>query len=187
MKRKRSGGRTPKLTPEVHASIMQSVAAGVPQEDAAIRAGISEKTFYLWMAAGRKAKSGPFLQFLQAIKKAHAERMAASVARIGKAAQGGTVIERTTKAVTRTNRDGTSTTTTTTVERVAPPQWTADAWYLERRYPEKFAANTMETKELRKVVAQLVKAHRRDKKPINDPGGKKVSPGIGGHARKDAI
>jgi transposase len=87
MPRKRSGGRTSKLTPEVQASIVQSIMAGVPQEDAAQRAGISEKTFYLWMAAGKKAKSGPFLQFLQAIKKAHSERIAASVARIGKAAQ----------------------------------------------------------------------------------------------------
>jgi hypothetical protein len=187
MASKRSGGRTSKLTPELHASIVQSVAAGVPQEDAAAKAGITERTLYLWMAAGRKARSGPFFQLFQAIKKAHAERMAASVARIGKAAQGGAIIERTTKTVTRTHKDGTSTSTTTAVERLAPPQWTADAWFLERRHPEKFASNHQETKELRKVVTELVKADRRVKKPINDPGGKKPTPKVGGHARNDAI
>jgi transposase len=161
MPSKRSGGRTTKLTPEVQASIVQSVMAGVPQEDAAQRAGIGQETFYRWVRSGKKTRSGAFREFWEAIKKAHSERIAASVARIGKAAQGGAVIERTTKTVTRTHKDGTSTTTTTAVERVAPPQWTADAWYLERRHPEKFAANSLETKELRKVIADLTKALRR--------------------------
>jgi hypothetical protein len=105
------------------------------------------------------------------------------VARIGKAAQGGTVVKRTTKTVTTKS----GTTTTIVTEQLSEPQWTADAWFLERRHSEFFAANHQETKELRKVVAELVKADRRDKKPVDDPSGKKVPPKVGGHARKDAI
>ncbi len=183
MPRKRSGGRTSKLTPEVQASIVQSVMAGVPQEQAAARAGITERTLYRWIRAGTKARSGVFCQFCQAIKKAHAERMAASVARIGRAAQGGTVVKRITKTVT--TKLGT---TTTVTEQLSEPQWTADAWFLERRHGEFFAANNLETKELRRIVTEMAKAKAHEsQQPDSDPNGKTVAPKVGGQAKREAI
>jgi hypothetical protein len=183
----RKGGRPTKFTPEVRKVILDTIATGVPRCHAADRAGISQTTLKNWIGRGRRASKGEFFDFLASIKKGEADAITGSVARIRKAAAGGQLLERTTKTVTTRDRSGKTTTTTTTTERVTSPQWTADAWFLERRYPEEFAANTLETKELRKIVTQLVKADQSDKKPVDDPSGKKVSPKVGGDARPEAI
>lgn len=145
--------RTPdKLTPEVQKVVIDSIAAGVPQRQAADRAGIHEWTIWKWMKRGKEDKTGVYRQFFQAMKKAEADRLAASVARIGKAAQGGQVIDRVTTETTKVGKDGTSTTTKKTVEKVAQGQWTADAWFLERRHPDQFASNRSEIKNLEKLT-----------------------------------
>jgi hypothetical protein len=179
----RKGGRPTKFTPEVRKVILDTIATGVPRCHAADRAGIARNTLWGWLKQGQRAKKGEYLEFLNALKKGEADAVASSVARIRKAAQGGQVTEET--VTTTTKPDGTV--ITKTVRKVTMPQWTADAWFLERRYPEEFAANTMETKELRKIVTQLVKADRHDQKPVDDPSGKNVSPKVGGDARPEAI
>lgn len=99
-------GRPTKLTPQVQARIVQAIVGGNDITVAAAYAGISKTTFYAWLERGRKAKTGPFADFVDAIEKAQADAEARNVALIAKAAQDGT--------------------------------WTAAAWWLERKYPERW-------------------------------------------------
>jgi len=65
-------GRKSKLTPEVQNTICKGLEAGMSQESAAIYAGISESTYYLWLEKGEKATRGKFLEFLEAVNKSKA-------------------------------------------------------------------------------------------------------------------
>lgn len=137
-KSKPKRGRAPKLTPDVQKLIVDALAACTPRKYAANRAGVGESTLRAWIVRGKREKKGKYQAFLAAIKKAEAEAIIIRIARISKAAQGGQVVERTTKTVTVETKDGKRTTTTTTTEKHAAPQWVADAWMLERRCPEEF-------------------------------------------------
>jgi hypothetical protein len=66
-------GRPLKLTPAIQTRIVQSVRNGNYPETAARIAGIPSTTFYRWMRVGKRARSGTFWQFWQAIKKAVAD------------------------------------------------------------------------------------------------------------------
>ncbi|MBN9524101.1 hypothetical protein J0H58_37255 [bacterium] len=180
--RKPGPGRTPKLDPAASKAICDAVAAGVPRKYAALRAGVAERTVRDWLARGRREKSGPYSAFLAALKKAEADRVAASVGRIGRAAAGGQVVERTT--TTTTKADGTSTSKTT--EKLLAPQWTADAWFLERTHPEQFAANRRELQELRAQLAALLKAVADGKLRPADPA-RPPAPRVGGDADPAAV
>ena len=98
-------GRPTKLTPEVQAIIVEAIEKGNDKTVAARLAGIGESTFYAWMERGEQAKSGVFLEFREAVKKAEAEAEQHFVGVI-KAASADT--------------------------------WTAAAWWLERKYPERW-------------------------------------------------
>lgn len=190
MARKPKGrrNRTPdKLTPETQKVIVEAIAAGVPQRHAAERAGVTAWTIQHWMRRGKKDRSGVYSHFFSAMKKAEADRLAASVARIGLAAKGGQVIERTTTTTSKTTKDGTTITNTKTVERIAPGQWTADAWFLERRHPDEFAGNRREVKELRDQLAALLKAVTSGKVRIADPDVEEVTPKVGGDADPKSV
>ena len=80
----------------------------------------------------------PFLEFLEAVKRAGAVRTLESLARIEAGAQGGALVERVT--TTRTAKSGA--TTTTVRERWTPPDWHADGWFLERRHPADWSRHT---------------------------------------------
>ena len=99
-------GRPSKLTPEVTKRICQAVKLGATYKLAAQAAGVSEKTFCVWMARGREGGPGSakFVEFLQAIKDSEGEGAETCLAVIRKAALDGI--------------------------------WTAAAWLLERRYPD---------------------------------------------------
>jgi hypothetical protein len=154
---KKTGGRGPKLTPEIQKVIVDAATTGTPRRYAAERAGVDESTVRRWIAKGRKLKTGIYRTFCTLLKKAEADGITARVARITKAAQGGQVIEKTTRTTTTTTKDGKQTTTTTTTEKHAPPQWTADAWMLERRCPDEFALQRK--KDIQDAVkAELAKA-----------------------------
>jgi transposase len=97
-------GRPVKLTPEVQEDICAAIRAGNYIEPSAIRAGVSKSTLYSWLkkgkteadrvdravAVGRRAKVTaklkPYVDFLDAVKKAEAEAEARDVAIISKAA-----------------------------------------------------------------------------------------------------
>lgn len=64
-------GRRPKLTPQVQEQICRLVRMGVAFKDAAVNAGITERTFYLWKVRGEQATSGVYFQFLQELNGAY--------------------------------------------------------------------------------------------------------------------
>jgi transposase len=78
-------GRRSKLTAEVHDKIVTAVRAGNYAEVAAQYAGISERTYYNWIAKGEQDADGPYLQFMQAIRAAEGEAEAVAMITIRKA------------------------------------------------------------------------------------------------------
>jgi transposase len=102
-------GRRTKLTPELQSKIAGAIAAGNYHEVACALAGVSTSTFYAWLEKGRAGKS-PYVEFLEAVKKAEA---AAEVKRIQ------------------------------IITKAADTDWKAAAWYLERRYPERWGKRNL--------------------------------------------
>jgi transposase len=83
--------RPTKLTPEVQEKIVQALQAGNYQETAARYAGISEPTFYRWMADALDDNAPKELrEFREAVENARAAAEVRSVALIQQAAQNGT-------------------------------------------------------------------------------------------------
>lgn len=66
-------GRPSKLTPKIQEKIVMAIRAGSSPEGAAQYAGIDRSTFYRWMEQGRRARSGPFRKFRDAIEKGKAD------------------------------------------------------------------------------------------------------------------
>jgi transposase len=171
----RRGGRTPALTSDVQERICQALADGNTRRDAAIVAGVSERTLYYWLARGKKARRPPYLQFLQRVKKAKAEAVTGSVARIRQAAVGGQLL----KSTVTTRRDG----TTVAEEVYGKGEWTAAAWWLERRRFNDWALKDRgKLTELAAAVKQLeaeVHAFRAEqaRAAAAPPAGRAASPG----------
>ena len=129
------GGRPSAFTEETKTKILTAIGAGNSLSISAQYAAINYETLRLWLKRGEHAdekKDPEFFGFFVAIKKAQADAEALSVGRIRQAAKGGAILERTTVTTERTNKSGVTTTTTRSTERYAPPQWQADAWWLER-------------------------------------------------------
>lgn len=149
-------GSPPKLTPEIQKIICDAIAEGVPQSVAATQAGVTERTMINWMNRGKKAVqeattgliAQAYRSFFSAVKKARADCVAERVKRIGKAGQGGAVVER----ITTTDKSG----NVSVKEKVSRPEWTADAWYLERQLPDMFGNDRREMAELKKMVKELM-------------------------------
>jgi DNA-directed RNA polymerase beta' subunit len=128
---KKRGKKPLLLTPTVHKHIVEAAAKGVPRRFFADLAGCTQRNVRLWLARGKKEKKGVYSSLYSAVKRAEASAVLDRVARIEAAAIGGFVTERT----VITQNDG----ATRETEKMAKPEWTADAWMLERRYPEEFA------------------------------------------------
>ena len=79
-----------KLTPVLVDSLCTDIRDGIDQKHAALRAGIAERTFYEWMASGRKNETPEFAAFYAAVKKAQADAVAANVMLVQIAAREGT-------------------------------------------------------------------------------------------------
>lgn len=86
---KRRGGPVPKLTPERAKAIVDAVAAGVPRAFAAMRAGVTERCLYKWLAKGRQGgkRNAVYVQLVQAVQKAEADAVARNVALVQSAAK----------------------------------------------------------------------------------------------------
>jgi hypothetical protein len=125
-------GRPTKLTPQAQDMICRAVTLGVPVVSAALVAGISKGAVLQWLQRGEGRHARPatqvYVNFVDAIEKARAQDEARRVARLEQAARGGQVVyEKST-----TYPDG----RVTREVRLTEPQWTADAWFLERSRPE---------------------------------------------------
>jgi hypothetical protein len=66
------GGRPTKLTPEVQEKLVQALQAANTRVAACAHAGISYSVFAKWMRQGKKARSGKFVKFVQAVRDAEA-------------------------------------------------------------------------------------------------------------------
>lgn len=65
--------RPTKLTKVVRESVCQAIRAGLPLREAALVAGISERTLHAWRERGAREESGPYLQFVQQTREAEAQ------------------------------------------------------------------------------------------------------------------
>jgi len=130
----RQNGRVTKLTQEIQQAIVNAVGAGVSLVEAAQFAGIARATVLEWVNRGAgehpRPATEPYKGFHAAVQKAIATDTVRRVARIEQAGRGGAVVYR----KTTTHRDG----STSVEERIAPPDWQADAWHLERSKPDQW-------------------------------------------------
>jgi hypothetical protein len=111
----------PRLTPEVHAHIVQSLRLGNYVEHAASTAGIARSTIYEWLRKGEAAlaiqEAGEeldemqqrYLDFMMDVDRARSEAI---------------------------------TTNLQMIQDAAPKNWQAAAWYLERTAPAFFGRHT---------------------------------------------
>ena len=80
-------GRPSKFTPEITEKVLQNIRLGMRYKDAALAAGVSDRTFAEWRQKGEKAKSGKYSRFSQSLHLAEAEGERALIARIQSAAK----------------------------------------------------------------------------------------------------
>jgi hypothetical protein len=70
--------------------LIKLLQSGVPVIHACAAIGLSEPTYYDWIARGKEGKTGQYVDFLNDINKAKAQAVSRNVALIQKAASGGT-------------------------------------------------------------------------------------------------
>lgn len=129
--------RPTKLTPEVIERICNGIRHGLTYQDAARHAGIGKSTFYRWKAKAENAKSGLFRELREAIKKANVEAEGHLLGIIQKTAKGGLTVTETVEEYEV--KDGEKTIIKgKTTRKTTLPTWTAAAWILERRFPDKY-------------------------------------------------
>ncbi len=81
--------RPTKLSPDVQQRIVQAIALGATYEMAAQYGGVTYRSFRNWMQSGEPARSGPYLQFFQAVKAAEGVAAVRWLALIEQAANDG--------------------------------------------------------------------------------------------------
>jgi hypothetical protein len=78
-----------KLTPEIQQRIGDNVALGLTYSLAAEAAGITYKTFNLWMNKGKNSKSGEYFEFYKFIRKCNADAAKKCLEHLNEAAKAG--------------------------------------------------------------------------------------------------
>ena len=161
-------GRRTICTPEVIKAVCDNITLGLSNHDAAVLAGIAEATFYGWLKRGEletqrvaetsrrqiRQRERPFVEFLEAVKKAKSVRKQVLIGRIQKAAQGGTEYTET-KTV---HKGGKVVEETITTKRLHP-EWTAAAWLLERMHPDEFGRRQrVDVYDWRQEVVEMLQA-----------------------------
>jgi hypothetical protein len=121
-------GRDHKFNAEREKIILEGLAAGLDRKTAAERAGISDRTFRVWIQRGTKVwrkhkPEEPFITFVTKVQEIEGDCIARHVKVISQAADKG--------------------------------DWKAAAWWLERMHPDKFGAERRRIRELEKLVNLL--------------------------------
>jgi len=129
-------GRPTKLTPKVQERIVQGIRLGMPYEHAARYGGIDKTTFYRWLEKGEAQGRGAYRDFRNAVKDAEGQAEASWLATVEQASRG-KVVDKVVKRYDK--RTGQLIEEVSTQEWLQPPQWTAAAWKLERRYPDAYS------------------------------------------------
>jgi hypothetical protein len=84
-------GRKSTFTPETQALILKYFRQTGNLKNSAIRAGMSERSFYRWKERCENAKFGPLWRFWQEFKRARADRVALLASRHHQVALGGII------------------------------------------------------------------------------------------------
>lgn len=158
-------GQPSKLTPERQDRMEQLLRAGNRLMTACDEAGITHRTHRNWMIRGEteherltttpnarpRKTEAPYLQYFQTIKRATALPEITNIALIQRAARGGTQTD--TQTIETFYPDG-SVKTRKVITKLEQPQWTAAAWWLERRMPHEYGRRDTMKIEM-EVEAQL--------------------------------
>ena len=75
-----------KFTPKTKKIILEAIENGNTNETAARLAGITEQTFYNWLAKGRDEESGAYKTFLEQVEQAEAKALSFMVDKVRQAA-----------------------------------------------------------------------------------------------------
>lgn len=138
-----------KLTPERHTIIVEMLKAGARVPAACNDANVSDRVHYVWMDRGRREherlenddQAEPieaeerYLRYFRDVQKAQTRSEMANLARIQQAARGGEEVQR--QEIEKFDAKG-RLVERRVVSSKAAPQWTAAAWFLERRYPAEY-------------------------------------------------
>jgi hypothetical protein len=84
-------GRKSTFTPETQALILKYFRQAGNLKNSAIRAGMSERSFFRWMGRCQNAQSGPLWRFWQEFERARADRVALLASRHHQMAIGGVI------------------------------------------------------------------------------------------------
>ena len=128
-----------KLTPHLQDTLCGLIADGHTQAAACAACGLGHSAFHNWLSRGRTAKRGIYGEFVEATQKASAQWEQSHLDNIKAAATQPSI---STKHVVRIAPDGRETTETTTTETA--PVWTASAWLLERRVPDRYSRRVVQ-------------------------------------------
>jgi hypothetical protein len=166
-----------KLTPALRNQMVDLLESGQRFEAACDLCGITYQTHRNWMTRGEveahrltdpKAKARkdetPYLEYFDAIKRATAHAEVDNVKSIIDASKGGQEVQ--TQTIEKFDKDG-NLKERKVVTQLAPPQWTAAAWFLERRLPAEYGKRDVlkiET-EVRQQLEQLLAALRNELSP----------------------
>lgn len=130
--------RKPKLNKEIQTALVEGISLGLKIEDACSLAGVSHTAFFNWLNRGETPGAASlYVDFVEAIKKAQPSRKRVLLSRIYQAARGGKIVK---DKKTTTRYEGGKAVATDVVEseHEVAPDWKADAWMLERGYPDEF-------------------------------------------------
>jgi hypothetical protein len=133
--------------------VLDRIRLGADFDDATAGADITRQTLWNWRRAGGNArarsaqghdlddKEQRYAQFLDALERAEAETELSRLAVVTRAGEGGMVLTKKRVKAERQIVNGQPVMVVveeTTITETIPPQWTAAAWFLERRFPEKY-------------------------------------------------
>jgi len=178
-------GRPTKLTPELQERIVATMRSGCYQETAAAHCGISVSVFRKWLHDGAEGKSKKYKDFLEAVERASEDAELRALATVQEFGRG----LFTTIVTTMEKADGSVETKT---ERRPVREWTAAAWYLERRKPGRWGRR-LELQgpgggPLAPMVGIYLPDNGRARAPATgaSPKASRVRPGGGGDGRPGA-
>lgn len=145
-----------KISPEKIELLLKKISDGATLKASYTHAGIAPSSFFEWLKQAKylqmqlskgeikkpelKEDQSRLLEFLESYKKARNSGELRNLEIIRQAAEGGDTHKETRYEVKEVLRDGKVVQLKTQVvtEKVAPPDWKAAAWWLERRYKERW-------------------------------------------------